>query len=141
MVYENSLYHHGILGQKWGVRRFQNPDGSLTDAGKRREAKMTKRQIKKDRKQAAKDRSLLSDAELNSRIQRLQKEKQLRELTDQEIRRGKKYAGDMIQNNGKQVMQKILVEGAAGLAVALGTKYIKDYVSTGKGFGNGFVKL
>ena len=30
------LYHHGILGQKWGVRRFQNKDGSLTAAGKRR---------------------------------------------------------------------------------------------------------
>lgn len=39
----NSLYdespfleHHGIKGQKWGVRRFQNPDGTLTAAGKRR---------------------------------------------------------------------------------------------------------
>lgn len=30
------LEHHGILGQKWGVRRFQNPDGSLTAAGKER---------------------------------------------------------------------------------------------------------
>ena len=27
----NELYHHGIKGQKWGVRRFQNEDGSLTD--------------------------------------------------------------------------------------------------------------
>lgn len=30
------LYHHGILGQKWGIRRFQNSDGSLTSAGKSR---------------------------------------------------------------------------------------------------------
>lgn len=30
------LAHHGILGQKWGIRRFQNKDGSLTSAGKKR---------------------------------------------------------------------------------------------------------
>ena len=33
---QGELYHHGIKGQKWGVRRFQNKDGSLTPAGKRR---------------------------------------------------------------------------------------------------------
>lgn len=30
------LMHHGIKGQKWGVRQYQNPDGSLTEAGKMR---------------------------------------------------------------------------------------------------------
>lgn len=40
----SELYHHGILGQKWGVRRYQNKDGSLTDAGKNR--KYNKRNMK-----------------------------------------------------------------------------------------------
>ena len=36
MEYRYELYHHGIKGQRWGVRRFQNKDGSLTARGKQR---------------------------------------------------------------------------------------------------------
>ena len=39
----NELYHHGIKGQKWGVRRYQNSDGSLTPAGKKRISKKYKK--------------------------------------------------------------------------------------------------
>lgn len=35
-MHNNEFYHHGIKGQRWGVRRFQNPDGSLTPLGKAR---------------------------------------------------------------------------------------------------------
>lgn len=36
---EYEIYHHGIKGQKWGVRRYQNKNGTLTPAGKKRLAK------------------------------------------------------------------------------------------------------
>ena len=42
----NELYHFGIKGQKWGVRRFQNKDGSLTNAGKIRYAEESSKSIK-----------------------------------------------------------------------------------------------
>lgn len=48
------LYHHGILGQKWGVRRFQNEDGTLTAAGKRRYETKEQRKIDKEKKQLVK---------------------------------------------------------------------------------------
>lgn len=43
---EDILTHHGIKGQKWGMRRFQNPDGSLTEKGKKRVQKIKTKQDK-----------------------------------------------------------------------------------------------
>lgn len=48
------LRHHGILGQKWGVRRFQNSDGTWTEAGKKRYANTIKRDLKKQNRESDK---------------------------------------------------------------------------------------
>lgn len=40
LAYKNYLAHHGIKGQKWGIRRFQNEDGSLTPEGRERYGQM-----------------------------------------------------------------------------------------------------
>lgn len=50
MVYESSLQHWGIKGQKWGVRRYQNKDGSLTSAGRKRYSDDSNRSSSSERK-------------------------------------------------------------------------------------------
>jgi hypothetical protein len=57
-AYPNELYHHGIKGQKWGIRRFQNPDGTLTAAGKKRYIKGDGKLTRKGNKAYKKDENL-----------------------------------------------------------------------------------
>ena len=66
-VYSNELMHYGIKGQKWGVRRYQNEDGSLTNAGRKRVLKTVKKYSnKKDRRarlgQAVGEDELITEA-------------------------------------------------------------------------------
>lgn len=67
----DELYHYGIKGQKWGVRRYQNKDGSLTAAGRKRQAKQeynAERKAAKAKYQNAKRDISGSDSDRNKRI-------------------------------------------------------------------------
>ena len=94
----DELQHHGIKGQKWGVRRFQNADGSLTTAGKQRAS------------------ATLTNAQLKQKIERLQLEKQLRELTNAEVNSGRVYAQKIL----KDVGSKVLTTAASGALLYAG---------------------
>lgn len=86
------LRHHGILGMKWGVRRYQNADGTLTAAGKKRyagEEVPTTGNTKKSegstkataaKSSTAKKTSEMTDEEIRAAINRMQLEKQYKQL-------------------------------------------------------------
>lgn len=115
----DELYHYGIKGMKWGVRRYQNPDGTLTEAGKKRSEREARKAVKKDREWANKNRSLLSDEELNARINRLQREKQLRELTASEINPGRNAAKKILNKYSNTFMQAFVQKVANQTADAV----------------------
>ena len=124
-MYELCLAHHGIKGQQWGVRRYQNPDGTLTEAGKKRygdavessprhkpsEARKKAREEEKarnfeeKRQQALKTgnatevlkyKNFSTQKELQDAISRINTEKTLKQLSDAELNSGKKFIDKVI---------------------------------------------
>lgn len=81
--YSYELYHHGIKGQKWGIRRYQNEDGSLTEAGKKKQLMSEYRSARKDyrsselryRKAAREDKK--AQSRTSSREERYEKSENL----------------------------------------------------------------
>lgn len=98
---EDYLCHHGVKGMKWGIRK----DRKRTSIFSRKSNKSKKNQNgsqKSESKQPKKTNvKKLSDQELQSKIKRLQMEKQYRDLKKDEVSAGKKLVGEILKTSGK----------------------------------------
>lgn len=94
------IAHYGVLGMKWGVRKDRRRSGSP------RRTRREQREIE-SRKQAVKRRRTLSEKEIRQRIERLHLERQLKELTEQDISPGKSFVTNLFKDVGKRTLATI----------------------------------
>lgn len=136
------LAHHGIKGQRWGIRRFQNEDGSLTNKGKARYlsndtlsratevtkstsetinaakqlSQATQRISKRKESSKQPDLSTMTNKDLQEAITRMNLEHQYQQLTQKEVTKGRQYLDDILSITGSIVG---ITGGALSIALAI----------------------
>ena len=146
MENQNELYHHGIKGQRWGIRRFQNKDGSLTKAGQRRAAKLeaeyekvTGKKVsssssssKSSGKKSIKD---MTDDELREITNRLNAEKNYMEAQKNHISAQTQLSSLQPKkvNKGKELAKEVFNDVIKPAAKNVGKQYLEKMLKEATG--------
>ena len=116
---ENHLSQYGVRGMKWGVRkrRGSTSSGPSQPKAKSKSVKQAPTKVPNSFKNKPQNRRM-SDAELRNRLNRLQMEKQYKELTTSP--KGKSFVKEVLQDTGKQLAREALkTAGKVALQMAL----------------------
>ena len=107
------LDHYGVKGMRWGHRKRNVSSSSRSNQ-------------RKSRREMKRNRRTLSEADLNRNLDRLRKEKQLKELIDEDVNPGKKYIQDVLKKSGDRLLPAALAAGGAyALAQVMDVKMSK----------------
>lgn len=85
----NTLYHHGTKGMRWGIRRYQNKDGSLTPAGQKRYNKEVEKLKKETAKVKAAEKLAANNKKVQSKFDKLEEKKAALEARKKALKDGK----------------------------------------------------
>lgn len=135
----NTLSHHGIKGQKWGFRRFQNRDGTLTPAGKKRYAQEMERLKKEEKILKNKQRTKAQLDKLDAKRKEIEEQKKAlkgkasktddeREIPAENVRKavGKKKIKDMTDEELKAITDRLDLERKYKEAMEKSGHKVKD---------------
>lgn len=134
----DELMHYGVLGMHWGVRRYQNKDGSLTSAGRKRATKLaseyeklTGSKVKKTEttslsgkssgKTKAKSISEMSNQEIQDKINRIRLENDLKSVSPKTVSAGQKFT--------RKVMNDVITPAATDIGRQLAKSMFADGVN------------